>query len=107
MKPPCVVVVQYLLPAIRAKVAEELIKKYGLKSKDVAEKLKLTQAAISQYLSSKRGEKGIEILERSENAIKIIDELTYKIVNEQVSFDEGVEIVCQLCQTLRREGVYP
>ncbi len=105
MKPPCMIVVKYLLPAIRAKIAENLVIKYNLKSKEVAEKLGLTEAAISQYINSKRGMKGIKILEKSEGVTKMIDELTYKIATKQMSFDEEIEIICNICKTLRKEGI--
>ncbi|MEM3391769.1 MAG: helix-turn-helix domain-containing protein [Archaeoglobaceae archaeon] len=49
--------VKYILPAIRAMVAKELIER-GYKIKEVAEMLGLTQAAVSQYLASKRGKRG-------------------------------------------------
>jgi len=38
LKPPCMTVVQYVLPAIRMVVAQELIEKHGLKQVDVAAK---------------------------------------------------------------------
>ena len=46
--------VRYILPAIRKQLTIALAKK-GLKQKEVAEKLNLTPAAVSQYLSEKRG----------------------------------------------------
>ncbi|KUJ92400.1 MAG: hypothetical protein XD40_2412, partial [Archaeoglobus fulgidus] len=57
MKPHCVMMVKYVLPALRAKVALELIDR-GYRVKDVADLLGLTQAAVSQYLKSKRGQRG-------------------------------------------------
>ncbi len=47
MKPHCLVMVKYVLPALRAKVAEELIER-GYRVKDAAEMLGLTQVAVSQ-----------------------------------------------------------
>ncbi len=45
--------VWYVLPAIRKELAESLIKQ-GLNQSEIAIKLGVTKAAISQYLSNKR-----------------------------------------------------
>jgi len=45
--------VHYIIPAIRREIAKEL-KKNGLDQKTIAEKLGVTEAAISQYISGKR-----------------------------------------------------
>ncbi len=45
--------VLYILPAIRSKFASEL-KELGLAQKEIAKLLHVTEAAVSQYLSSKR-----------------------------------------------------
>lgn len=47
--------VWYLIPALRKELAKIFIQEYGLKQKKVAECLGITEAAISQYLNSKRG----------------------------------------------------
>ncbi len=46
--------VWYIIPAIRKELARGLVKK-GLKQREVARKLEVTDAAISQYFTSKRG----------------------------------------------------
>jgi len=47
--------VWYIIPAIRRELALTLIKKHKIKQKKVAEILGTSEAAISQYLSNKRG----------------------------------------------------
>ena len=54
---------RYVLPAFRALVAKELVEKHHFSQVATAEKLGTTQAAISQYLYSKRGDKRIKQLE--------------------------------------------
>ncbi len=98
-------VVRYILPAIRAKLAKELIEKHGLRSKDAAEMLGLTQAAISQYMSSKRGQQGIDLIERSKDAEAVIDELVERIVMGNFNVDQEVEYVCKICEILRKDGI--
>jgi hypothetical protein len=51
---PQEVEVRYVLPALRKQFTIALAKK-GLKQKEIAEKLNITPAAVSQYLSKKRG----------------------------------------------------
>lgn len=51
---PQEVEVWYILPTIRKELAIELVK-VGLKQKEAAKKLNLTEAAVSQYLKDKRG----------------------------------------------------
>ncbi|MBW2997943.1 hypothetical protein KY321_00250 [Candidatus Woesearchaeota archaeon] len=45
---------KYLIPAIR-KALVELMLEENIKKKDIANRLKLTKSAISQYFSDKRG----------------------------------------------------
>ena len=54
MKPPCEIVVWYVIPSIRSKLAKELLN-LGMKQKDISELLDITQPAVSQYISDKRG----------------------------------------------------
>jgi predicted transcriptional regulator len=44
----------YIIPAIRREMARNLLKR-GLRQRDVARRLGVTDAAVSQYFSSKRG----------------------------------------------------
>ncbi|MFH1055469.1 MAG: helix-turn-helix domain-containing protein [Candidatus Altiarchaeota archaeon] len=54
MKLPCENAIWYTLPRIRADIAKELVKG-GMSQREVAQKLGLTPAAVSQYLNRKRG----------------------------------------------------
>ena len=47
--------VWYVLPAIRRELARSLINDYGLSQKKAANRLGITEAAISQYVKAKRG----------------------------------------------------
>ncbi|WP_290596205.1 MULTISPECIES: transcriptional regulator [unclassified Archaeoglobus] len=104
MKPHCLIMVKYILPALRAKVAEELIER-GYRVKDAAEMLGLTQAAVSQYIRSKRGQKGKEIIEKSKKACEIIDELVNAIIARRATMEDEVDYLCKICEVLREEGI--
>lgn len=101
MKPPCMDIVKYLLPAIRAKLARELVYNHNFMSKRAAQVLGLSEGAISQYLSSKRGGKGLDFLENSDDAQKVIDEIIAKIVSGDFDFEEEINYLCDLCKVYR------
>ncbi|MBA3044390.1 helix-turn-helix domain-containing protein, partial [archaeon] len=50
MKMPCEVIIWYILPGIRREITKSLLKN-GLSQREVAKKLGITDAAVSQYLS--------------------------------------------------------
>lgn len=56
---PQEVEVYIVLPAIRRELSR-CLKKMGVEQKEIAKKLGVTDAAISQYLSDKRGQAGID-----------------------------------------------
>jgi len=49
MKPFCEIIVAKILPAMRAIITKELMQTYGFNQTEVAQKLGITQPAISQY----------------------------------------------------------
>src|SRR3989344_2771652 len=55
METPQEVEVWYVLPALRRQLAV-CLKKEGMRQKDIAITLNLTEPAVSQYLKKKRGE---------------------------------------------------
>jgi len=62
MKPPCMIVVQHVLPPLRVAIARELIETHGLKKTKVSKLMGLTPAAITQYMNMKRGETSESII---------------------------------------------
>jgi len=103
MRPPCELIVKYLLPAFRSLIAKELTEKYGFTQVEAAKKLGTTQAAISQYLSSKRGEKYIKEVESLPKARKLIEEIAKCIAEEEATTIQNIRKFCQLCKSLRQE----
>jgi predicted transcriptional regulator len=74
---PCLtqkVELNFIIPAIRYHFIEILEKK-GIKDSEIARKLKITRAAVSQYKHKKRGKKikfPKEIMQEIENSAKVI-----------------------------------
>jgi len=60
MSARCETIGRFVLPVFRSLVAKELITTYHLTQVEAALKLGTTQAAISQYVNSKRALKGAE-----------------------------------------------
>lgn len=104
MKFPCEEVRWYLLPAIRRELASFLSEK-KLSRKEIARLLGLTEAAVCQYLRSKRGQK----LRLGSKALKKIEKIGTKMLESRGKKERKdallVTGICELCKALRSEGV--
>lgn len=98
MKTPCELVYNYILPNIRALIAREAIEK-GMKQRNVAKRLGLTEAAISQYLKGKRAIKLKKLKLRKVE--KMIENLVNKMLNEKISDVDIAKHICEICLLLR------
>ncbi|MCW4020372.1 MAG: transcriptional regulator [Candidatus Bathyarchaeota archaeon] len=103
--PACEVIARYVLPVFRSLVAKELIEKYNFTQVAAAEKLGTTQAAISQYICSKRGYKGIEQFRDVLPEIQsTASETAKRIAIERMGKEEVMSGFCRLCMLLREKG---
>jgi len=105
MKPPCIIVVRYVLPALRALIARELIEKHGLSRVRAAEKMELTPAAITQYLKNVRGETAVQLVESSDEAVKIVSEMASNLAKDEASVYYVLQNICKICQIMRSKGL--
>ena len=95
MKTPCEIIVWNVVPVIKKEFAKNLIKNYGLTQKQVADRLGTTEAAISRYVSGKRG-----ALEISDNEIlKEIKDSAKRIAKENGT--KVIEETCRICRLLK------
>lgn len=101
MKNPCEIIARYILPAFRSLIAKGLIEEHGFTQVAAAAKLGTTQAAISYYLSSKRGEKYINLLENNLHIKTKINEIIEGLVTTSFSSEEVTGTLCDLCIFLR------
>jgi predicted transcriptional regulator len=100
MDPQCEIIGKYVLPIFRAMLAKELVQKYNFSQTEAANKLGTTQAAVSQYLSSKRAYKGIEHVEEYLPKIQeMADETAIKLVNKEMKVQDITFDFCKLCVT--------
>lgn len=100
MDPQCEIIGKYVLPIFRSMLAKELVQKYNFSQTEAAKKIGTTQAAVSQYLSSKRAYKGIEHVEQFLPKIQVMaDETARKIVNKEIGAGDVTFDFCKLCVT--------
>jgi predicted transcriptional regulator len=100
MDPQCEIIGKYVLPIFRSLLAKELVQKYHMTQTEAAKKLGTTQAAVSQYLSSKRAYKGIENVEEFLPKIEAMaGETAQKLVNKEIAADDVTFDFCRLCAT--------
>jgi len=105
MYPPCETIGRYVLPVFRSLVAKELIEKYDFTQVEAAEKLGTTQAAISQYVHTKRGYRGTTQFERIHPTIQAVtSEIAKGVATGKMNIDEVTLNFCKLCTSLREEG---
>ncbi|MDG6243035.1 MAG: helix-turn-helix domain-containing protein [Methanolobus sp.] len=99
MKTTCEVMVQRILPAIRAELARCMIAVHGKSQQEVAEVLELSRAAVSQYLNDKRGAE----IDFSEDAQQEIKRFAASLL-EGMSPKEQVAGMCNVCKFVQRSG---
>jgi predicted transcriptional regulator len=104
MDPQCEIIGKYVLPIFRSMLAKELVQKYHLSQTETAKKLGTTQAAVSQYLSSKRAYKGLAQAEEFLPKIHVMaEETAKKLVNKEISAMDITSDFCGLCSTFCRK----
>ncbi|MCD6522557.1 MAG: hypothetical protein J7K68_02315 [Candidatus Diapherotrites archaeon] len=104
MKPLCEVVVTNVLPAVRAIIAKHLKDKYNMKGKEIADRLYITPAAVTQYLKKARGAQ-TRIFLKNKTVKEAIISLADSIAEGKLNEKEEVLAFCDICKLIRREKV--
>jgi uncharacterized protein len=103
MDPQCEIIGKYVLPIFRSMLAKELVQTYHLSQTEAAKKLGTTQAAVSQYLSSKRAYKGMnEVKEFLPKIQAMAAETAQKLINREINPKDITLDFCRLCSTFCR-----
>jgi predicted transcriptional regulator len=100
MKPPCEIVVWYVIPAIRSQLAKNLLK-LGMKQKLISELMDITQPAVSQYCTDKRGS---EIVFSSE-VKKLIADFAKDLYDGTAVKNDIIAKTCFICKRIKAEDV--
>ena len=104
MKTHCEMVSQNILPAVRALLAMELMEKHKMTQGKVAEKLGVSQAAVSQYTRAIRGSKTKALLNDSD-VKKFIKTLAGRIASGEIDQKNGSEEMCTVCRLVREKKI--
>jgi predicted transcriptional regulator len=91
-KTPCEIIIWKILPTMRSELARNLVEEFGLSQREAAKKLGLTDAAVSQYLSKKRGTARI-----TDDGLKKEIRASAKRIAEGKA-DHVVAELCLICQ---------
>lgn len=100
---PCELAARRVVPSIRAALVF-MLKERGYSVCQIGRLLGLTPAAVSQYVSRKRGGKMVDVIVSDEEASAKLEAIVSAIVNEADSEALNAEI-CSLCELIRRK--YP
>ena len=100
MKLPCEITVWYLVPVIKSELAKELHER-GMTQKKIAQVIDVTQAAVSQYLSKKRGS-GMKLTPKMQKEIKLFAD---KVINEKVNTEDMRALICKECNIAKAAGL--
>jgi len=100
MKPPCEIMTDYVLPAVRAQIARELIEKHEFTQASAAEKLGLTQSAMSRYLAMNRGSR----TELSDETIHTLETIAEDLATRDSPSTLTIQEICGICLNMRKSG---
>lgn len=76
---------------------------HELKPAQVASKMGLTPAAVTQYASGVRGGRLVDVLQGSERVRQVLDGLVSEFLKAQSDKSAMLEMVCELCRIVREE----
>ena len=100
MKPPCEIVVWYVIPAIRSELAKELLN-LGMKQKDVSELMDITQPAVSQYITDKRGS-GVKL---QDDVRKMVRDFARELSEGKATKADLIPRTCSICRNVKTSDV--
>ena len=103
MLAPCEIAVKSVIPAIRACIAKELAQTHKMKQNDIANHLGITQTAVSKYIRHVRGR--VIKIDQTEEIKNMMNEIASEISNGKISGPQLTLRFCQVCQTVRRNGL--
>ena len=97
--------VWYIIPALRRELAKSMVD-LGLTQKQIAEKIGLTEAAVSQYLSSKRAKEvtfSQAVLDEIKKSAKRIVETKGNLVQEMIRLTNLTSVKHVMCDLHKKQ----
>ena len=86
----CDTMVRNILPPMRAEMVSRLVQREGLSQSDAAKRLGVTRAAVSQYMSRKRGAGEVQITNELDS---MIDRWALAVMTGESDLN-----LCDVCQ---------
>lgn len=102
MKLLCEMMVEEILPSVRALVAKDLMQTYGMNQEQVSKKLGVTQPAISQYVRELRGQK-IGTIKSNGKMMLLVKDISKRIADGKLDIVEAGAF-CIICRRMREDG---
>lgn len=84
-----------------------MVKNFGISLYDVAKTLEITPAAVSNYISGKRGKDLSKVLLTSEEYRSELEGLASRLLSKDAGLDDIIEFVCEICRDARRNKPIP
>jgi len=104
MKTPCELVVGKILPSLRASVVKELSTKHNMRQSEIARRLGITQASVSQYLSATRAG-DTKMVERFPKILSYAEEISDRIVSGETKY-QWYGVLCKACRDIREDSEF-
>lgn len=105
---PQEVEVWYIIPALRRELAKIMIYGFSLTQKQVAEHMDITEAAVSQYLSSKRAKEVVfsnAVLEEIKKSARKVMEDDKQLVPEMMRLTKLTGVKQVMCDIHKKQDV--
>lgn len=106
MKSVCEQMSAEMFPAVRALIAKELVEALGFSQVEVAQKMSITQPAVSQYQNELRGTKA-KILKGNLRVFSLIQEAARVLAKSKRKDNSQLsgELLCNICKEIRGQGL--
>lgn len=101
MKLPCEIAVKSVVPAIRALLAKELTETYGMKQREAANLIGITQTAISKYTHHVRGR--VLRIEKEREVKTLIMKTSLSLANGKLDRTALALRICATCKLVRKK----
>lgn len=100
---PCESVVKDLLPALRSKTTRYLYNDYHLSQAEIAQRLGVTQAAVSKYLSAGPTGRGAKVIAADAKLDEVARRLAQEIAVQKVGDSKLSKSVCDICELMSEQ----